>query len=90
MVSRVKEHRIGDIAKGEGLKIVSTKESNITSTTTYYSFLEIGNLRIQFYSKSKDLFKGDIIDFEGTIYNFDVDSGTLLCRDPVYQLHDGQ
>ena len=90
MVSRVQEHRIGDIAKGNGLEIVKTQESNITSSTTYYFILQTGNLRIQFYTKSKDLFKGDIIDFEGTIYNYDVDSRTLLCRDPVYQLHDSQ
>ncbi len=90
MVSRVQEHRIGDIAKGNGLEIIQTSDYTYSSSTTYYYILKTGNLRIQFYTKSKDLFKGDVIDFEGTIYNYDVDSMTLLCRDPVYQLHDGQ
>jgi len=90
MVSKVQEHRIGDIAKGNGLEITQTDEYTYSSSTTYYFILKKGNLRIQFYTHSKDLFKGDIIDFEGTIYNYDVDSRTLLCQDPVYQLHDSQ
>lgn len=90
LVSRVKEHRIGDIAKGKGLEIVLTDEYTYSSSTTYYFVLASGNLQIQFYTHSKDLFKGDIIDFEGTIYNYDEKSKTLLCKDPIYQLHNNQ
>ena len=37
---------------------------------------------------TKDLFKGDFIDFEGIIYDYDEENKVLFCRDPVYKLHE--
>lgn len=92
MVSRVKEYRIGDIAKGESLKVVLTDEwtntfSSKADTTYYYYYLSAGNLYIRFYTHTKDLFKGDIIDFQGIIYDYTEKNRILYCEDPVYNLH---
>ena len=90
MVSVVKQHRIGDIAKGEGLTIISTDEWTYSSDTTYYYYVSLGNLIIRFHTNEKDLFKGDVIDLEAEIYNYDEPSKLLLCRNPIYQLHENK
>ncbi len=89
MVSKIKEHHIGDIVKGEGIKVVSTDEWTNTSSkeTTYYYYFSVGNLRIRFYNHAKDIFKGDIVDFECVIYDYDEENKTLLCDNPVYHVH---
>ena len=90
--SVVQKHHIYDIAKGENLQIVLTDEwqNSSSSETTYYYYMSVGNINVRFHTHTKDLFKGDYIDFEGIIYNYDEKTKTLLCNEPVYQLHENK
>ncbi len=77
MVSKVAIHKFRDIAKGEGLEVVLTTEKTFSHGTTYYYYLQAGNIFVGFYTETKDLFKGDIIDFEGVIHDYDASSRIL-------------
>lgn len=90
MTTHVKEHRLEDIAKGEKLEIVKTDEwtDSFSGRTTYYFYIAAGDISIRFHTNAKDLFKGDIIDFEGVIYDYDMVNKILFCRDPIYNIHN--